>query len=191
MSAAVKRTPPARRGLTPLVAGASIAAGMVMLSVVAAPLVARTQARDAQLERLQRLEDREQILDLFTAYGATLDRDDFAAFGELFAEDADYGSGPGAMVHGRAAIRSSLESIMARNPAHLPKPDFHLYFNPTIEVSGDRATARSLGAYVVPDPAAKGARLAILVTYEDVLVRQGGRWRFQKRILHGGIPGRS
>lgn len=183
-----RRSAAPRHRLAPIVAGAAIASGIVVLSLVARPLLARTQAHDTVLERLQRLEDREQILDLFTAYGATLDRGDFAAFEALFAEDAEYGGGAGPLVHGRAAIRASLESIIARNPANLPKPDFHLYFNPTIEVTGDRATARSLGAYVVPDAGTKGARLAIFVTYEDVLVRRDGRWLFLRRAIHGGIP---
>ena len=52
-------------------------------------------AAESVAARLQRLEDREQILELLTAYGATLDRHDFAAFGLLFAEDAEYGGGAG------------------------------------------------------------------------------------------------
>jgi hypothetical protein len=65
------------------------------LAVAASLRIADAAPRDSSAERLQRLEDREQILELLTAYGATLDRHDFAAFGRLFADDATYVSGPG------------------------------------------------------------------------------------------------
>ncbi|MDQ2642136.1 MAG: nuclear transport factor 2 family protein, partial [Pseudomonadota bacterium] len=119
---------------------------LVATLVVLAAGCTRDVAQPAMAERLQQLEDREQIRELMTAYGATLDRRDFAAFGELFAEDAEYGSGPSA-VQGRAAIQAQLENIIGSNPSNLPAPNFHLFFNPSIHVLGDTAQATSLGAY--------------------------------------------
>jgi uncharacterized protein (TIGR02246 family) len=138
--------------------------------------------------RLQRLEDREQILELLAAYGATLDRRDFAGFGLLFAEDAEYGGGPGAPTRGRAAIQAQLEKQITSNPMNLPPPNHHLFFNPSIRVEGDRATARSLGAYLAPDPATRTTRMVFFVAYDDVLVRRDGRWLFQKRMISSGAP---
>jgi uncharacterized protein (TIGR02246 family) len=146
-----------------------------------------TANSDSTAARLQRLEDREQILELMSAYGATLDGRDFAAFGRLFAEDATYVSG-GAPTRGRAAIQSMLEKIITSNPSNLPPPNFHLYFNPSIQVNGDRATAQSRGAYVAPDPATKTAQMVFFVSYEDTLVRREKRWLFQQRVVKGGIP---
>src|SRR5688572_29484417 len=80
------------------------------LAVAASVRVADAASRDSSAERLQRLEDREQILELLTAYGATLDQHDFVAFGRLFAEDATYVSGSAAPTRGRAAIQSMLEN---------------------------------------------------------------------------------
>lgn len=141
----------------------------------------------ADARRLQQLEDREQILELMSAYGATLDRRDFAAFGELFAEDAEYGSGPGA-ARGRAAIRAQLERIIGSNPANLPGPNSHLYFNPSVRIDGDTATANSLGAYTAPDAASGSTRMVFFVTYQDTLVRRDGRWQFLRRVTGSGAP---
>jgi len=141
----------------------------------------------ADAARLQQLEDREQILELMTAYGNTLDRRDFAAFGRLFAEDAEYGSGPGA-TRGRAAIQAQLERTLTSNPAGLPAPNFHIFFNPSVRIDGDMATATSLGAYTAPDPAGGATRMVFFVSYQDTLVRQDGRWLFHKRVVGSSAP---
>jgi hypothetical protein len=142
---------------------------------------------NADTQRLRRLEDREQILELMTAYGAMLDRRDFAAFGQLFAEDAEYGSGPGAAT-GRAAIQAQLERIIGSNPSNLPAPNSHLFFNPSIRIDGDHATATSLGAYTAPDPASGSTRMVFFVSYQDTLVRRNGRWLFLRRVTGSGAP---
>src|SRR5690242_14153789 len=117
-----------------------LAAGIAaVVFAVAVPYLARAEGRDSDAARLRKLEDRQAIEELFTAYGATLDRRDFAAFGRLFAEDAQYVGGPGEPTRGRAAIQSLLEKQITSNPAHLPEPAYHLFFNPSIEVVGDRA----------------------------------------------------
>lgn len=163
--------------------------GVVITLAIAGSLRTSEAAQgDSTAARLQRLEDREQILELLTAYGATLDRRDFAAFGQLFTEDAEYGSGPGAPTRGRAAIQSQLERVITSNPSNLPKPNHHLFFNPSIKVDGDRATAHSLGAYSAPDATGQATRMVFFVAYDDVLVRRAGRWQFQRRIIGSGTP---
>lgn len=147
----------------------------------------RNAADPAVAARLQHLEDRDQILELMAAYGATLDRRDFAAFGNLFAEDAEYGSGPGA-ARGRKAIQAQLERIIGSNPSNLPGPNFHLFFNPSIHIEGDAARATSLGAYTAPDAASSSTRMVFFVSYEDTLVKQEGRWLFQRRVTGSGAP---
>ncbi|HTV78785.1 MAG TPA: nuclear transport factor 2 family protein [Steroidobacteraceae bacterium] len=170
-------------------AAAWFAAGAIAaLGVVIAPRFVRADGSDSAAERLQRVEDRQEIEELFTAYGATLDRRDFDAFGRLFAEEAVYAGGPGTPVHGRAAIQALLQQQITSNPSHLPAPDFHLYFNPSIQVDGNRAVASSKGAYIIPDLANNGARIVFFVTYDDTLIRREGRWVFMSRTIHGGIP---
>ncbi len=157
--------------------------------VAALALLATACARPdpAVAARLQLLEDRQEILELMTAYGATLDRRDFAAFGSLFADDAEYGSGPAA-VRGREAIQAQLEQVIGSNPSNLPGPNFHVFFNPSIHVEGDTARATSLGAYTAPDAAGGGTRMAFFVSYEDTLVKRDGRWLFQRRVTGSGAP---
>lgn len=165
------------------------AAGVLVgLTALGASRLVIADTHDTSAQRLQRVEDRQQIEELFTAYGATLDRRDFDAFGRLFADDAVYSGGPGEPVHGRGAIQSMLEKQITSNPSHLPTPDFHLYFNPSIQVQGEHAQALSKGAYVIPDLSNNGARIVFFVSYEDTLVRQGGHWLFARRVIHGGIP---
>jgi hypothetical protein len=164
------------------------AAGAAIIGLMAAVLrTSEAASSDPTAARLQRLEDRAEILELLTAYGATLDRHDFAAFGQLFAEDAEYGGGR-APTRGRAAIQAQLEKTILGNPSNLPPPNHHLLFNPSIKVEGDRATAHSLGAYVAPDEAGKTTQMVFFVAYDDMLVRRNGRWLFQRRVLGSGAP---
>jgi len=158
------------------------------LAVLATPYLARADAKDKDAARLQTLEDRQAIEELFTAYGATLDRHDFAAFGRLFADDAVFVSGPGEPARGRAAIQASLEKTLMSNPAHLPTPDYHLFFNPSIDVQGDHASSHSKGAYVIPDAKNGGAKIIFFVSYDDSFVRKGGQWVFARREIHPAIP---
>lgn len=160
-----------------------VGAGLVLATSLR---VADAAPRDKVAERLQRLEDREEILELMSTYGATLDRRDFAAFGRLFAEDASYGSPTGTPTQGRAAIAAMLEKAITSNTANLPGPNSHLFFNPSIHIDGDRATAQSKGAYTVPDPATKTTQLIFFITYRDTFVRRDGHWVFQQRLLAAG-----
>jgi uncharacterized protein (TIGR02246 family) len=165
---------------------AVLAAGVA--AVLPAPAVqAATPGTDSSL--VERLEARQEIEELFSQYGASLDRRDFDAFGRLFTEDAVYGSGGGTPTRGRAAIQSQLQQTITANPSHLPGPDFHLYFNPSIRVDGDHATAHSLGGYLIPDDRSPGTwKLIFLVSYDDTLVRHNGHWLFQQRLLHAAAP---
>jgi uncharacterized protein (TIGR02246 family) len=164
-----------------------LAAGLVLATSLR---VADAAPRDKVAERLQRLEDRAEILELMSTYGATLDRRDFAAFGQLFAEDATYGGTAGTPTKGRAAIQEMLEKAITSNTSNLPKPNSHLFFNPSIQIDGDRATAQSKGAYTVPDQAPnqafKATQLIFFITYKDTFVRRDGRWVFQQRLLSAG-----
>jgi len=158
------------------------------IGLMVTPYFARADGRGVDAARLQRLEDRQAIEELFTAYGATLDSHDFAAFGRLFAADAVFVGGPGEPARGRPAIQAMLQKTLTSNPSHLPAPDFHLFFNPSIEVDGDHATARSKGAYVIPDSKNAGAQIIFLVAYSDSFVREAGHWVFERREIHPAIP---
>ena len=181
--------------MTPAKAGPSLKPFICLVAALAAlaGTMAPTQAAQpgpagSESSRLDRLEARQEIEELFAEYGATLDRRDFDSFGQLFTEDAVYGAGP-SPTHGRAAIQAQLQKIISANPSHLPGPDFHLYFNPSIRVEGDHATAHSMGAYLIPDVhSPSGWKMIFLVSYDDTLVRHNGHWLFQQRMLHAAAP---
>jgi len=165
----------------------SLAIGLLVMTCLptvfaAQPVRSHAAATDAAVRVLQ---DREAIRVLLRDYGRTLDARDFEGFAALFATDAEYVSG--ATVRGPAAIGQSLKDIMGRNPLGFREPNFHVFFNEVIEVQGDRATSTSQSLYVVTGER-NTPELALMASYEDVLVREGGRWKFQKRVVRGNIP---
>jgi hypothetical protein len=154
-----------------------------VLVLAAAPSL---HAAEADATRLQQLEDREAIRVLFNDYGRLIDERNFAAFAELFAQNSEYGSGPN-MAKGPAAIRAQLEGAIGSNTMGIGSPNFHLFFNESIRVEGDRATATSKGAFVAPGDDGR-PQMIILATYDDVLIREGGHWKFLKRVVRGDLP---
>jgi uncharacterized protein (TIGR02246 family) len=166
-------------------------AGIAIASLI---FPAAAQSQDSRSgktasSQLQLLEDREEIRQLLIDYGRTLDQRDFQAFAGLFSKDGEYvmGGGMGA-VRGPAAIGKSMEDVFRKNPPGLRQPNFHLFANEIIRVNGEEATALSKGFFVVPDESNKPV-IVMLATYTDVLIRENGRWKFRKRVVHGDIPG--
>ncbi|ABW13496.1 conserved hypothetical protein [Parafrankia sp. EAN1pec] len=84
-------------------------------------------------ERVQLLEDREEIRQSLIDYGELLDARDLDAWAELWAEDGEFEMSTGRTARGRAAIREMLAAVMEMNPR--------------ITVDGD--TARSAMLYGV------------------------------------------
>ncbi len=75
-----------------------------------------------------------------------------------------------------------LEKAITSNTANLPKPNSHLFFNPSIQIDGDRATAHSKGAYTGAGCGhRRHTQLIFFINYEDTLVRRGRHWVFQQR----------
>jgi SnoaL-like domain len=148
----------------------------------------RPQTRQDSVEaRLRVLEDKQEIHALLMEYGRTLDARDFAGFERLFARDSEYGGARNAPVKGPANIRVFLEGQLKKNAAPEPGRDFHLFYNETIDVNGDRATALSKGAFYVRGEGNKLETSAV-VNYHDELVREDGRWKFKRRILGEARP---
>lgn len=139
------------------------------------------------MARLEAMEAREAIRALWAEYGRTLDARDFVGFSKLFARNAEFGSGPGA-AKGPAAIGAFLEKAIGTNYPDSKGRNFHLYFNESIEVHGDRATAVSKGGYVMATPDNTKADFLLLAEYRDELVKEDGQWKFLKRVIVGQIP---
>ena len=161
----------------------TIAAGILLMSLqFAGP--ARAQAPSGDLaSRIKRIEDTQDIQRLLLNYGRTLDARDFKAYSLLFAKDGVWSGGMGT-VQGPPAIQAFMEkAIPGPNAVH----NYHVLSNFVIDVNGDTATAWSRWQFMVPGPnntavAAQSGR------YEDTLVREDGRWKFERRVASNDIP---
>ena len=134
--------------------------------------------------RLQRLEDRAAIRDLLMEYGRTLDARDFKAFSELFARDIGEWNGGMGVARGPAAIRKMMEETITGKPGD----NFHIFNNETIDVNGDKATAVTKWTFVVKGKDGR-PQAVYLGHYNDILIREDGRWKFLQRKVTGDIPG--
>jgi uncharacterized protein (TIGR02246 family) len=165
----------------------------VALSAVASGGVFAQGARpgrgaDDVTARLEALEGREAIRTLWAEYGRTLDARDFRAFARLFARDAEFVGGPGSPAKGPDAIGAFLEKAIGTNYPDSKGRNFHLYFNESIDLHGDHATALSKGGYVMATSDNTKADFLLLATYRDEFVREDGRWKFKRREVIGEIP---
>lgn len=134
-------------------------------------------------ERLQRLEDLFEIHQLFVEYGHYLDQGDFAAFAGLFAEDGEILLGP----LGRAKGRVDIEATMRRALDGRSGSSYHVISSPIVQLNGDLATSEVMWT-VVARGASGAPELTMIGRHRDDLVRQDGRWRFQRRRGFVDIP---
>jgi ketosteroid isomerase-like protein len=136
--------------------------------------------------RLRRLEDLEQIRQLFVEYKMVLDKQDFAAYGALFAADGEFVATPAQglqQARGPAAIQALVEAMPGSLLGSAPGADFHVVVNPLIDLDPadpDRAQAQVTWLYVVRGEDGLPA-LCKLGHYDDQLIREAGRWRFLRR----------
>ena len=115
------------------------------------------------------------IRQLHARYVDAVWRKDYAAFGDCFAEDAEWRIA-GMILHGRAEITATLERLME---------NFHrvimTFRTPIVTVGDGTASART---YVTEQNAFKNGRPGSTVgIYYERFVDQGDRWRFQWRLF--------
>jgi hypothetical protein len=134
--------------------------------------------------RIQRLEDCEEIRQLLNDYGKYLDKRDFAPFSQLFAEkDGEWIGGMGS-AKGSAAIRKFMEEKIGINAG---LPNLHLFMNEIIDVNGNLANAVTKWIFVMQGDA-KRPQMVYIGHYQDMLIRENGRWKFLKRQVISDIP---
>jgi len=136
--------------------------------------------------RLQRLEDLEEIRELFNEYKRVLDRKDFVAYAELFATDGEFVAGA-LQAKGRPEIQALVEGMVGNLLGDELGTDFHLAINPSVRLDGDRASAEVTWAYVVRGEDGQPV-LSKLGHYNDTLIKEDGRWRFLRREAPTDIP---
>jgi uncharacterized protein (TIGR02246 family) len=140
---------------------------------------------DALAARLTRLEDLEAIRQLFVDYGFALDHGDFETYGRLFADDGEVLLGS----IGRATGPEAITALMTKTLAGRQGSSFHVICNPVIHLDGDRATTDVTWVVVTRTESGTPA-LTMLGRHRDVVVRQRGEWKFQRREGHIDLPAR-
>lgn len=132
------------------------------------------------LARLDRLESKDAIRELATAYAIACDEHDMPRLTALFTEDATFDAPNGAMVaDGRAAIVTMFEeTFKIRGPAYHWTHDVTIQMDP---VDADKATGLVLShAETTPN----GVVSIAAMRYVDDYRREQGVWRFARRVIH-------
>ena len=138
----------------------------------------------ALAERLRRLEDLEEIRQLFVDYGHHLDHGEFAEYAALFADEGEVLLGP----VGRAKGPQAIEELMRRTIGQGSGNSYHIISNPIIRLDGDQATTDVMWTVVSRDEHDRPT-VTMLGRHRDSLVRERGRWRFLRRRGFVDIPG--
>ena len=134
-------------------------------------------------ERLRRLEDLQEIQQLFFDYGHHLDHGDFAAYAALFAERGELLLGP----MGRATGPAEIQALMERTLDGRIGDTYHVISSPIVDLAGDAATSVVMWT-VVARNADGGTAVTMIGRHQDDLVRERGRWRFARRRGFIDIP---
>ncbi len=125
--------------------------------------------------RLQELEDREAIRQLFVDYASYLDGADYEAYAKLFSREGKFGDavGPEAIAE---HMRQYGERVDAARSRGIFNDAIHLITNQDIQLSGDTATTEVIWSYLSID-ADKVPSVYQMGRYNDDLVREDGVWK--------------
>lgn len=133
------------------------------------------------------LEEKDAIRDVMSAYCFYVDNGEFEKFTNLFTADGIFEAGPMGKLQGREAIRNFITAAVPREGEGPARK--HCTLNHLIRVNGAEAQADSY-IIVLRESDSGGSIMASLAgRYEDLLVKEGGEWRFKVRKIHFDITG--
>ena len=138
---------------------------------------------DDLMARLRRLEDLDAIRQLLIDYGYYLDHGLFEQYGSLFADDGEVLLGP----IGRAKGPEAITALMTKTLGGRQGSSYHIICNPVIQLDGDRATT-DVTWLVVTRTESGAPSASMLGRHKDVVIRQRGEWKFQRREGYVDIP---
>lgn len=131
------------------------------------------------LARLDRLESKEAIRELVTAYALACDQQDMVWLLGLFTEDAEFGSPNGTMVSGgRDGISDMfIETFKVRGPS------YHWTHDVTVTVDANDANVATGLVYSHAETSPDSVHSIAAMRYDDVYRREDSHWRFAKRAI--------
>jgi len=127
-------------------------------------------------------EDRLAIQELVASYGDAVSRQDIDDWGALWVEDSLWRHPEVGDMVGRTEIIARCADAMRRYPLLV-----FMAMLGALKVQGDRAEGRAYSSELVTN--AEGATYRVTGRYDDIYVRDSGRWLFAHRIftiLHSG-----
>jgi hypothetical protein len=81
-----------------------------------------------------------------------------------------------------------MRRIFEENPLGVGEPNYHVFFNEVIRFTGaDSATATSKSFWMVPGEDGRPSP-HLMAEYSDLLVREGGSWKFARRDIQSLLP---
>ena len=140
------------------------------------------EAELARLEaRIDRLESREAIRELSTAYGEANDQHDIPRLVALFTDDVVFGTTSGAMeARGREALEAMyIETFKTRGPS------FHWTHDVVVHIDPNDADRAEGTVYSHAETSPPGGVSVAAMRYDDTYRRGGdGVWRFATRAIN-------
>ena len=140
---------------------------------------------------IQRLIDKADIENVLMQYTYAFDRLDADAYVAVFTDDAEFDLGGGQVLKGKEQIRTLITSRQGQ-----PQPEGVLMHHIVTNSSYDFVSpgeVRHYGYWItMVGDMQKGFTVPAMGHYEDVLVKQDGRWLFKARklVLPGGMAGK-
>jgi hypothetical protein len=169
----------------------ALVAAVSSLITIAVTRGAPAAAESSTDARLQRLEDESAIRHLMIEYGHDLDTRDYVAYSKLFARDGVWTGGIGTG-RGPAGVLAMLQRTVGRNGSTPFDPNtvrsYHLDTNIMIDfIDRDHAKVFSRWTVMAKSPDNKLVP-SLAGRYDDIVVREDGKWKFQNRVAPHEIP---
>lgn len=133
--------------------------------------------------RLQRVEDRLAIQELFNQYASHLDAGEFGLYASLFSARGEVKLGP----MGRARGREAIEALMVKSLGEHVGKSYHIISNPIIHLDGDRATSQVMWTVILRGDNDQPV-VGMIGSHRDELIREQGQWLFLTRTGYVDIP---
>jgi hypothetical protein len=148
----------------------------------------RVAALEAKIDALQA---KDEIRELFNRYGFTADTGDATGWSEVWAKDATY-DGAGGLISGRPAFYNSIEDPKGIHKTQIEgKGSLHTTGSLTIRVNGDRAWAEGPTlVWVRKDEGGYGI-YTLSYNHWDLHRTAPGHWEITHRMSRPVSPGKA